>query len=247
VNGTSTSPSPEDLTLLSEVLRDVSRRRLSPDEAQDFVQSAHLKLLERQYDVFGRFTGGSSLRTYLTVVVIRLLLDWRNSTYGKWRPSAAAVRLGPEAVRLERLIVRDGFSAAEAIEMMRLRPHAPPVEALWHLRQQLPPRARTRLVSETAADGVTAHTFEDPVMASEERRRKRRVRQALAQALRDLPAEDRQLIRERFQGDRTVQALARGLQQDPKALYRRFGRILQSLRRQLTLAGVAETTTVSGG
>jgi len=102
VNGTSTSPSPEDLTLLSEVLRDVSRRRLSPDEAQDFVQSAHLKLLERQYDVFGRFTGGSSLRTYLTVVVIRLLLDWRNSTYGKWRPSAAAVRLGPEVQGLPR-------------------------------------------------------------------------------------------------------------------------------------------------
>jgi DNA-directed RNA polymerase specialized sigma24 family protein len=175
VNGTSMSsgpaPNPEDLSLLSEVLRDVSRRRLSPDEAQDFIQSAHLKLLERHYDVFDRFAGGSSMRTYLTVVVVRLLLDWRNRTYGKWRPSAVALRLGDDAVRLERLIYRDGYSADEAIETLRLRPNAVSVQELWRLRRQLPQRARPRLVSDTAVDGVMTNSFQDPVVDAEERRR----------------------------------------------------------------------------
>jgi RNA polymerase sigma factor (sigma-70 family) len=239
VNGTTISAgpprNPEHLTLLSEVLRDVSRRRLSADEAEDFIQSAHLKLLERDYDIFDRFAGGSSLRTYLTVVVVRLLLDWRNSTYGKWRPSAVAVRLGEDAVRLERLIYRDGYSADEAIETLRLRPDALSVPELWRLRQQLPPRPRPRTVSDVAVDGAfnTRFHFQDPVLASEERHREGRIRAALAKAIEDLPADDRRLIVDRFGRNRTVQSLAHDRHDDPKALYRRFARILQSLRNRL--------------
>ena len=47
---------------------------------------------------------------------VRLLLDWRNSQYGKWRPSRQATRLGRHAITLERLMSRDSLSAAEAVE-----------------------------------------------------------------------------------------------------------------------------------
>jgi len=84
-------PTPEELSLLDTVIRAVARaRRLACGDFQDFAQTVHLKLLERRYDAFSRFRGDSSLRTYLTVVVTRILLDWRNARYGKWRPSAAA-------------------------------------------------------------------------------------------------------------------------------------------------------------
>ena len=66
---------------------------------------------ERGYDIIDRFEGRSSLRTYLTVVISRMLLDWRNSKYGKWRPSKAALSLGEHAVDLERLMSRDGYTA----------------------------------------------------------------------------------------------------------------------------------------
>ena len=89
------TPSPSDLQLLATVIREVARvRRLSPADAQDFGQSVQVRCLERDYEMFRRFSGRSSLRTYLRVVVTRLLLDWQNSSYGKWRPSATAARLG---------------------------------------------------------------------------------------------------------------------------------------------------------
>ena len=113
------SPPPEQLTLLSDVVRKVARsRRLAPEDAQDFAQIVQVRVLERNYDVFNRFTGRSSLRTYLTVVVTRMLLDWLNSTYGKWRPSAMALRLGPDAVTLDRLIWRDGYTIDEAVAVV---------------------------------------------------------------------------------------------------------------------------------
>ena len=95
-------PNPQELALLDAVIRNIARmRRLAPGDHQDFAQSVHLKLIQGNYGVFAKFRGDSSLRTYLSVVVSRALLDWRNARYGKWRPSAAAARLGPEAVALE--------------------------------------------------------------------------------------------------------------------------------------------------
>ena len=67
-----------------------------------------------------RFEGRSSLTTYITVVVQRLFLDRRNRLWGKWRPSAEARRLGPTAVLLERLVSRDGWSAEQALETLRV-------------------------------------------------------------------------------------------------------------------------------
>jgi len=82
-------PTPGELSLLDTVIRAVARaRRLACGDFQDFAQTVHLKLLERRYDAFSRFRGDSSLRTYLTVVVTRILLEWRNARSGKWRPSA---------------------------------------------------------------------------------------------------------------------------------------------------------------
>ena len=73
-------PTSAELTMLAEVIRGVARsHRLKPDEADDFGQTVHLRLLARNYDVFARFAGRSSLKTYLTVVVVRVLLDWRNA------------------------------------------------------------------------------------------------------------------------------------------------------------------------
>jgi RNA polymerase sigma factor (sigma-70 family) len=233
---------------LAQTLRDVARsRRLSPEDAQDFIQSAHVKLLERNYDVFARFTGRSSLRTYLTVVVTRLLLDWRNSVYGKWRPSAAAVRLGRNAVCLERLVARDGFTPAEAIEHMLAREDAPGAAELRRLAQALPCRQRTRMVSEEILEEMGGVWFEDPLDAAEEHQTERRVHGALAAALRQLSPEERWLINVRYRQQRSVQALAQSLHTDPKRLYRRFDRTLRLLRRAMVAAGVSGADIVRHG
>jgi RNA polymerase sigma factor (sigma-70 family) len=83
VSRTATKPSPDELSIFAEILRDVTRRhRLSPEDSEDFFQSAHLRLIERNYDVFEPSTGKTSLRAHLNVVVTRMLIDWRSRSSG---------------------------------------------------------------------------------------------------------------------------------------------------------------------
>jgi DNA-directed RNA polymerase specialized sigma24 family protein len=61
----------------------------------------------------------------------------------------------------------------------------------------------------------------------------------LAAALRQLSSDDRWLIRARYVQHRSVHAVAASLQIDPKGLYRRYERVLRTLRAALAQAGVA--------
>lgn len=234
-------PTPEELAILDQVIRQVARTtNLSADDAQDFSQLIQLRLLEQNYAIFRQFGGRSSLKTYLTVVVRRMLLDWRNAVQGKWRASAAASRLGQHAVALERLIYRDGYSPAEAVEILRSRGCAVASGELLDLSARVPTRQVRRTVSdENLADHGAP--FEDPIDAAERRRIRRHVRVTLAIALRQLPPQDRWLIRARYQRRQSLQDVAATLSVDPKILYRRLGKALRSLRRALASAGVHES------
>ena len=240
MTGSPTTPSGEQLALLAQTIRDVARaRRLGREDAEDFAQSVQVRFLERHYDIIDRFAGRSSLRTYLTVVVNRMLLDWRNSMYGKWRPSAVATSLGQHAVDLERLISRDGYTAAEATERLRMKDGAPPRQLLERLTEQLPARQRKRMVSDEALRDAAGPAFADPLEAADRHDAQRQTRAALVAALLQLSAEDRWLLHARYVDDRSVQAVAQTLQTDPKGLYRRYDRVLRSLRGKLSTAGVS--------
>src|SRR6476661_8828077 len=108
--------SPSDFALLCRVIRGVAHAgRLPSSDAEDFSQWVHLTLLERNYAPLTQFCGRSSRQAYLRVVVRRLLLDWRNMRFGKWRPSSWARRHGPAAMDLDRLLTRDHHSIDEAV------------------------------------------------------------------------------------------------------------------------------------
>ncbi len=229
---------PAELGLLTLVVKDVSRaRRLSSDDAAEFAQTVHVKLLERKYEVFSRFRGTSSLRTYLTTVVTRLFLDWRNSEQGKWRTSAAARRGGPQAIALERLIVRDGYTINEAVEIVRAK-CAEPLQDLMTIAEQLPGRVRRRMVGDDALVNLPGPAFFDPVAESDRRRAAAIARRRLAQALDALPPEDRLLLRLRYASAHSIVSIGRRLQADPKILYRRLERTLRRLRRNICGANV---------
>jgi RNA polymerase sigma factor (sigma-70 family) len=226
-------PAPEDLALLDKVIRAVARRRrLASGDLQDFAQIVHLKLLERHYAVFSRFRGDSSLRTYLTVVVTRILLDWRNARYGKWRPSAAAARLGPVAVGLERLTARDGHTMDEAVEIM-CQATGLGRQPLRDIAERLPQRVTRREVRPEQEPLALSEPFRDPIAARERLERAHQVRRALRHAYLTLPPDDRRLLALRYQRSMTVRQIGEDLEIDPKALYRRFERLASKLRREL--------------
>ncbi len=236
-------PTEEQFALLAEVIRSVARqRRLSRDDELDFGQCVHLRLLEAGYRQLGQFAGLSSLRTFLHVVVRRMFLDWQRSLHGKWRPSAAARKLGTYGTLLERLIHRDGHAVHEAVQMVDTHNGAPEAQVLRELAAALPPRRRLRMVPlESLHENIGAQS-EDPVEQSERQARVGDVRRVLRQAFRELPIEDRKLLALRYHGQQRVATTASALRVDAKALHRRYQRLLRRLRRALEDSGIVGST-----
>lgn len=58
------------------------RHKLKDSEADDFRSEVRLQLMGRDYEVFRCFQRRSSLRTYLTIVIQRIYLDYRNHLWG---------------------------------------------------------------------------------------------------------------------------------------------------------------------
>jgi RNA polymerase sigma factor for flagellar operon FliA len=228
-------PAPATLSLVSEVIAAIARKRgLRPDEAEDFAQTVHLKLLERNYAPIAAFSGRCSLRSYLSVVVARYLLDWRNAQYGKWRPSAGARRLGTTAVDFERLVGRDGLSSDEALAVLSGRQATVDVSTLRSLAARIAPRARANIVALEDVGDVGSREFEDPVATRHAAAVRRRIHRMLRDAYRQLGPDDRRLLRLHFGRGLKIRMIARQLGVPAKPLYRRFERIKKTLRRALT-------------
>src|SRR5918999_3660584 len=110
----------QHLPYIERTVAALSRRYgLRGDDADDFASWAKMRLIENDYAVLGKFRGGSSLPTYLTVVLSMLGREYLVHQRGRWRPSAAARRAGPLATRLETLIYRDHLSLGHAAERLR--------------------------------------------------------------------------------------------------------------------------------
>lgn len=226
--------------LVEELIRFVSRRnRLGMDEREDFTSYAMLKLVENDYGRLRKYRGDSSFRTYLTVVMQRLFLDFRTHKWGKWRPSTTAKRLGDTAVALETLLYRDGIDFVEAREMLLNRSDtAVSGEALWDLAIQLPRRPRARLVEEDALDNVGVPR-EDGLERRENEALLRSVESRLFEASRRLSVEERSILRLRFDEGKTIPQIAEALNQQPKALYAKIGRLMRRFRDALEASGVS--------
>jgi RNA polymerase sigma factor for flagellar operon FliA len=211
------------------------------EEAEEFAGHVRLKLIEDDYAVLRKFEGRSSLRTYLAIVVQRLMLDFRNARWGKWRPSAEARRLGDVALRLEALLYRDGHTLAEAGELLRGREGRKLGDGELHeLARRLPVRQPRRHEPESAlaelpAAGEGAEAF---VRERERIERAREIRALLHREVEALPTEDRLILRLRFEQGSTMGDVARVVGGEAKPLYRRVERLLGSLRAALEAAGV---------
>jgi RNA polymerase sigma factor for flagellar operon FliA len=228
--------------LIERALASVCRRQgLYGPDAEDFASTARLHLMTDDYAVLRQFQGRSSLPTYLIVVITRQFQDWRNARWGKWRPSAEAKRLGDTAVRLETLTVRDGLTLDEAYEVLRTKHQATEDRAaLEAMAARFPIRHKRSFVDDEAIEAMPASTgtAEDEVMAQEAAAAAQRASDALASAMRQLPAQDRLIVRMRFRDGCAIADIARALRLEAKPLYRHIEKVLVSLRRALEADGL---------
>lgn len=239
------------LDLIDRVIGFVCRRNhLNAADAEDFASHARLKLMQDDYAILRKFQDRSSLKTFLGVTLQRVFLDYRIAAWGKWRPSADARRRGPLAILLERLVARDGHSLDEAYELITTNHRVAASRAeLERLAACLPVRTRRRFEPEDAlANVASGDSAEEEAIERDRRAAAVRIGAALQALLAALPAQDRLIVRLRFEDGQTVAAIATMLRLDQKSLYRRLDRLLRDLRAGLEARGVsaAEVTDLLG-
>lgn len=228
--------------LIQKKLRGVSQQsRLPEADAEDFRSWALLRLVEDDYRILASWQGRSSFPTYLTVVLVNLMRDYRIHIWGKWRASAAARRGGREAVLLERLWIRDGLSLDEAVTQMRTEHGVTLSQSeLERIAARLPRRAGRRCVGEEEllhlpADGRVEERIEE----REHRETVARLEELLPALLGALPTENRRLIELYYRDGLSMAVIASDLGKNPRELYLLRDRCLKRLRQALETAGLS--------
>ncbi len=233
----------EHVSWINQCAAHVARRHgLRQDDAEEFGSWVRARMVGRDYEVLRKFRGDSSLRTYLAVVVASFFRDFRAERWGRWRPSAAAQRIGPPAPSLESLVCRYGYTLAAAGELLRTRGETSMSDAeLARLLARLPDRLPLRPVqvgSEVLEQASAPAQADAQVTAAESERERGRVFSLLTRSLDGLATEDRAMVRMYFWEGMTIAAIALALGCEAKPLYRRMDRVKARLRTQLESAGL---------
>lgn len=240
-------PSPDPVSILEEqlpsidrILRGIRRRRgLGEEEGDEFRSFVYQRLLAKDCAILRKFRGGSSWPTYLTVVLQRLFLDFREHRWGKWRPPVQARRRGEAGVLLARLVRRDGFGVEEAVRILRANHRVRvPADELRQWAAELPLQGRPRQVGEDGLRSCAAgESVEEALQAKENESAGEKVYRSLGRVLKELPAEDRLLVKMRYLEGFRVSEIARTLGRPQRALYRECEAILRRMKRSLVKAG----------
>jgi RNA polymerase sigma factor (sigma-70 family) len=233
------------LPVIDDVAGQVCRRhRLSAAEAEDFRADVRLHFIDHNYEVLRKFEGRSQLSTYVTIIVQRLFIDARNRQWGRWRPSAQARRLGPIGLLLEKLMVRDGWSVAHALDTLRVN-HGVTIDAsLTALADKLAARAPSRrpVSEEDAGDIVSDGPGADAnVVRAEQDFLARRVQTALDRARQALSPTDQLILKMRFEDRLSVADIARALSLDQRRLYRTIEQLLAAIGARMRDDGISRT------
>lgn len=203
-----------------------------------------LKLIENDYSVLRKHDRRSSFAAFISVVVQRLLLDYRIAQWGKWHASAEAKRLGDRAIAIEAMLYRDGRTVDEVLPVVQRRwpevTHAEIEDLTRRLPRRLPrPRA---VPVDLAAEEVGADTESVHAAAFERDRIElaQRVNAIVRSVINEIGEHDRAVFRLHFDGGMSIAEIARTLHVEQKPLYRRVQRILAHLRSRLEAEGIGE-------
>lgn len=233
----------ENLPAAEKILSALARRHaLSRDDAEEFASWAKLRLIENDYAVLAKFRGESSLPTYLTVVLSMMFREYCVQQWGRWRPSAAAKRLGGLAIRLETLVNRDSLPLAQAGQLLRTSGETTLSDReLGAIAKDFPMRALLRPVqrAEVGSAAPAPDRADDLVECEETGAERLAATKALNHALDTLPEEERLIVRLHYMEAMSIADIARGLALPQKPLYRRLERALGKLRTGLERAGVS--------
>ena len=230
---------------MERVIAGVCRRAgLRDADAEDFASSAKLALIENDYAVLRGYEGRAPLGAFLAVVVQRLLAREWMRLRGRWHPSAEAERGGAAMVLLEKLIVRDGRSLDDAVDIVRTAHPSFDRATVRAMADRLPPRTpRLRLVrlADEEQPFVAQDAADARAIEAETKEMSERAARVVRQTMDTLPLQDRMLMRFHFGAELSIADASRLLGVPQRPLYRRIEALLRQLRAALENAGVGST------
>ena len=232
----------ERLDFIERTVAALARRNAVPPwDAEDLSGQVKLRLMADDYGVLRKFEGRSRLTTYLTTVIHNIFRDFRVQRWGKWRPSAAAKRMGELGVQLESLLYRDGFGAREAFAILRDRFDVQATDAeLESLAGRLRPRTNRRIETDATLARLTSPERSDEgLRASEQAALITRVADVLRRVLASFEPEERLILKMRFADGLTIRAIAAGLDLEQRRMYTRVQRLLVEVKRRIEAEGVS--------
>ena len=225
------------------------RAHVSGADAEDFASSVKVALLEDDCAILRMHQGRSSLATYLAVVIDRMLTDERVRTLGRWDPSTEALRGGPAAVLIEKLLRRDRRSLEESWPIIRGVHPELTREAADSIAARLPersPRPRFVALESTELPPIAAPDRADATaMAEETQRLSARASRIVRETLSTLPVEERALVQFHYGASMSIADISRMMRLPQRPLYRRMERILTTLRRALAAEKI-DATAIPG-
>lgn len=227
--------------LLKKTLRRSGQRLgLAPDELDDVLNDITLKLLRDDQTSLRLCKEADSIDSYLAVLARNYILDRMIGLIGKWRPCAAARKLGPPAPQLDRLLNLESLPFDEAEQVLRSRFKVTATrEELLEMARQFPRRDKRQFVGwQDLPEPVTVEPDpEQQALLKEEQAQRAKLYEAVEQALNRFEAEDRLILKLLYRDGRKVSEVARMLGLDQKRLYDRRDALLKQLRQYLKELG----------
>jgi RNA polymerase sigma factor (sigma-70 family) len=219
--------------------RTARRSRLNSADADDLHSELWVRLLRDRGLLVRRFRGTASLESYLGKVARNLVIDRRRKAWGKWRPTASALRAGAVVVQLEQMIARDGVAPDVAVACFHAEHPELRRDFLEEVARSVAPKVRRRVVPDSLLAGRPSPEPSpyEVVRRLDEERTAASLSGVLAAALRSFSPRERNLLVWRYAEGRPVADIARALDVDHKALYRKFEALRKRLRQRLEAGG----------
>ena len=210
---------------VEQVIQDLARRHyLAPAEIDEFREAIERVLERNDYELLRAFDGRSTWETYLTTVLTRQFFVFQTALWGQWRPSAAACRMGPAAMLLEELTLRDRIPVQDAIEFMRVRHR---VDLPRHRLQQMAAELGVSVSRTPTSAGANARVLRDA-----------RLQSALRDALALVSPDDRLMLELRFRDRQPLTRIAQVLKTEARPLQRRIETATDVIRTSLLTQGI---------
>ncbi|MBI5638862.1 MAG: sigma-70 family RNA polymerase sigma factor [Nitrospirae bacterium] len=220
------------------------RHGIMRSECEELSSYIICRLIENDYQIIRSFRNKSSFKTYLHTVIARIFIDHVRKNAGRWRPSEQAKKIGTVAVKLEELLGKDHYTIDEAFHILTTNHHFSITRDELHaMARSLPSRTSQRLTDAGEAPLEHMSTTQDSPdqmlieRAAAELREK--LEMLLEEIRRSMSAEDRLMLKLRFEDDLPVSGIARMLGIDRNRVERRLKAIINIFKEGILSKGMS--------